>query len=81
MVALYVTVKFVPQGMPAIDPGMTAIATEVTLNGTDLAVGVSVGFGVPVGVGIGVAVGGTVVMIGFGVGLAEAGLPVLWRME
>src|SRR5881227_3521889 len=69
MVALYVTVKYVPQGMPAIDPGMTDISTEVTLNGTGLAVG------------IGVGVGGTVVMIACGFEPPEVGPPALWRME
>src|SRR5450759_3152739 len=71
MVALYVTVTYVPQRMPAIDPGTTDISTEVTFNGT----------GLVVGVGFGVGVGGTVVMIAFGFEPPESGPPALWRME
>ena len=53
--------------MPAIDAGMTAIATEVTLNGTGLVVGVTVGFSP----GVTLGVEGSVVMIGFRFGPPE----------
>ena len=42
-VAVYVTVTCVPQLIPALDAGLTAMSTEVTLKGTSGAVGCGVG--------------------------------------
>ena len=42
-VAVYVTVTGAPQLIPAMDAGLTAMSTEVTLKGTDGEVGCGVG--------------------------------------
>src|SRR2546429_9731793 len=50
-------VSCVPQDIPAIVSGLTAISIVVTWNGTEVGVGVGVLPGVAVGVGVGVDAG------------------------